>query len=536
MRTKAKKIRAPTIKVQPLTIFLLKESVASFGEAILDASKLTRHELVPGMGLAGCLYVKVPKTRQSSWRAFVEPAIGTALEHCVSSSASAVLVVLVDERYLAITFGHGRFLLNLDLAEHNFGLRVVLNAVNPNQLQSVDSKVIEDQTMLTRRQISTDAPLESFGLDISRDLLRAVGGRPRDATFAVRVAGAQALALAARITISGLAETCKKAIKLYAATSYKKRFSWIDDLKPVQDASLVGALDAQLASELRANLSPAAHLAAPELVDWSDSGGFQFVGPGRRSKETMPDLELGEYLTKLGAKRSKLQPAMLRQHAVLMIGQSNDQELHRWSVYKCLVAEVLHAGSQYVLTGGEWYVVSNGLVGRVDRFLAELKAPATALPAAIRGESEEKYNARAARGNTGLALLDRKLVKAELAATTIEACDLLSSAREFFHVKISSRSSTLSHLLAQGIVGAESFVSDEGFRRALRKHLKRIRKSMVALVPIKRPKASKYVIVYAIIGDTSRELPFFTKLHLMQTGRRLLDLGFRVALQRVPWA
>jgi Family of unknown function (DUF6119) len=47
--------------------------------------------------------------------------------------------------------------------------------------------------------------------------------------------------------------------------------------------------------------------------------------------------------------------------------------------------------------------------------------------------------------------------------SSIEICDLLSSEKAFVHVKAKTKSSTLSHLFAQGLNSAQAF-RDRGFR------------------------------------------------------------------------
>src|SRR5205823_3272284 len=100
-----------------------------------------------------------------------------------TASSSAVLLVEAKSRLFAVTFGQGRYMVQDEALERDFGLRVVLNTVAPDQLKSVDAKTIEDTTVHTRRDVSHESALSAFGFDISRDLLRAVTGTPVDETL-----------------------------------------------------------------------------------------------------------------------------------------------------------------------------------------------------------------------------------------------------------------------------------------------------------------------------------------------------------------
>ncbi|MEA2231579.1 MAG: hypothetical protein QOD83_1395 [Solirubrobacteraceae bacterium] len=95
------------------------------------------------------------------------------LDDLFNASTSAALLVEADERLFALTFGHGRHLLEPEAIEQDFGLKVVLNTVEPTQLKSVDARTIDELTVHTRRDVSRDSSFSAFGLDPTRDLLRA---------------------------------------------------------------------------------------------------------------------------------------------------------------------------------------------------------------------------------------------------------------------------------------------------------------------------------------------------------------------------
>jgi len=147
--------------------------------------------------------------------------------------------------------------------------------------------------------------------------------------------------------------------------------------------------------------------------------------------------------------------------------------------------------------------------------------------------------------STDLTLLDRELVAPDGAKSRIEFCDLLSADGSIVHVKRKSRSSTLSHLFAQGHVSAEALV-DGALRDQVRAAIQQSAgtsdsSAWLSLVP---PSGSaldrdKVTITYAVIANSSATgiewLPFFSRLTLMQTVRDLNRLGFtKVALVRVP--
>ena len=126
----------------------------------------------------------------------------------------------------------------------------------------------------------------------------------------------------------------------------------------------------------------------------------------------------------------------------------------------------------------------------------------------------------------------------------IELCDILTADGEFIHVKRKSRSSTLSHLFAQGSISAETFVNDGVFRDKIRDEIKgRQTGALVGphlgLIPERDVAVdrSRYTVHYAVLTTSKRDgvdwIPFFSKLNLMQHGRQLSNLGFRMSISKV---
>ena len=107
---------------------------------------------------------------------------------------------------------------------------MVLNTVAPDQLKSVDAKTIEETTLHRRRDASRDSSFAAFGLDVSRDLLRAVTGTPQDATLAHRLAGSDALGIWTRAELPDLPVLAARLLTEYRSEAYKRHFDFVDFL------------------------------------------------------------------------------------------------------------------------------------------------------------------------------------------------------------------------------------------------------------------------------------------------------------------
>jgi uncharacterized protein (TIGR04141 family) len=530
-------IRAMTVPNQTLAVYAAKTdtSVRSFIKA-----GLRPRALGDGSGLTGALYIQAPPAKPPKWLAFVQPALATRLERVHTRSASAVLVLNVDDRTLAVTFGHGRHLLRRENIDLDFGLRVVLNAVAPDKLRSVDVRTLEDDPLHTRRQAARASDLEIFGVDVTRDVLRAVTGEPRDRTLALRLTGADSLTFTAPIRIGDLLEKLRMFIALREEDIYKERFSWIDHMAAERDSTTIRALDGILEDTLSAYDPSVINLAPPEPVDWAQIEGFRF--PSELPTDPLhPDLDVADYLASRNGGGLPKTVDLKRDHiGVQRPGVSHP--VSEWSVYEALVFETEFANATYVLSAGQWFRVDHDWATRV-------RASTTALAGAtnlvllphIHGEREEVYNARVRDADAAtFVLMDQKFVRASDTSTPIEVCDLLTTNREMIHVKRGTRSSTLSHVFMQGTVSGETFLSDEGFRRQMREHITASRPDLVGFAPDQRPDARQYSIVYAIIvprpGAITTSLPFFSQVALMQAAERMRTFGFRVGVVAVPTA
>jgi uncharacterized protein (TIGR04141 family) len=209
-----------------------------------------------------------------------------------------------------------------------------------------------------------------------------------------------------------------------------------------------------------------------------------------------------------------------------------------------LVSEQRVAGNLYVLIEGRWFSVDETLADEVSRYFASLPPTALLTPAKS-GEKEPAYNERMARDfPNDLLHLDAKIVRPGGASTGIEFCDLLAKDGSLIHVKRKSRSSTLSHLFAQGTISARTLLSDSEFRDAVRAAI--IDKAgpgsaapWLALVPDGHSSVDarnfkvSYVVLTKPMGTSADWMPFFSKLNLMQHGRQLQTMSFPVLMTRL---
>jgi uncharacterized protein (TIGR04141 family) len=176
----------PTL--QKLHVRLLKPTFHACDAALEDTASLSVYDFRSGLGFSGRLYVSIPNQGPPRWVKFVNTGIEGKLKEITNQTKAAVLLVKRNKRVFAITFGHGRHLLNEKALEPDFGLKGALNALRPYSLRSIESFAVEEQTVHKRSHPSTAGGLEVFGIDVSHDIMRAVTGVPR-ANVALKAVG-----------------------------------------------------------------------------------------------------------------------------------------------------------------------------------------------------------------------------------------------------------------------------------------------------------------------------------------------------------
>lgn len=225
-----------------VTFYLVKEDVTTFDAVLPPQPGTDVYELGQDRGLPfdGRLVVRPPKESPPWWVPWLRGSIAD-IGHFLNASNAAAIVLRSSGRLFAVTFGYGRGLMSLDSFERDFGLRVALNVVNPDSLNSVDAKTFEQLTVMTRSQTSRASSLESFRVSQAEDILKAVTGTPREPTFGSRVTGADAVKVTYAPTLALLHQKCDQLLEAHRSEHYKERFGFIDDLRIVRDRPRIWA-------------------------------------------------------------------------------------------------------------------------------------------------------------------------------------------------------------------------------------------------------------------------------------------------------
>lgn len=520
---------ANAARVRPLTIFLMKAGIKE-SDVLDDETSEGCEEVDIRLGgkSVGTLYAQQTPITPPSWLKFFAGSI-TRNPKLSRASVSAAYITRAGGRLFAIVFGQGRHLLKAGTYEERFGLRVTLNSVDPKSLRAVDVSTLDANPFHGTRQASREATLGEFGINLDQDILRAVAGRPTEEKLGRRMAGVDSLSVRVRVDLATLPGLLKRYLQKSEDVGYRENFRWVDHVAEVRDT----LLEEQLFQELIQVIGKSKRgvwAAIPERIEWTNFDAFRFgsMSGGR----TYDDITLDRMLECLDGEPVSLE--FLEKTFVYGLAEDNPHPKHKWSFLKCLTAELNQNGSMYLLNAGKWYHVSTDFVEEVNRDLASLLPDSPDSLPVWGDEHEDAYNARVAGDSGGhLVLMDRVMVSHPAMASPIEFCDLFSDDRRLIHVKRYGQSSILSHLFMQGLVSANSLLSDAQFRLAVNQHLPR---SHELADPNTRPLPSAYQVVFAIgSSEVGRlKLPFFSRVTLRNVVRSLTQsLGYRVSLIKI---
>ena len=508
------------------TIYLLRESVATAEDAVVVGAQ--PHVIADGPSDYGKLFVKPTHPKPPKWADLFENYVDKKLLGTVQSSAAA-FIVPVDDRLFALTFGQGRFLLHPDAYEERFGLVVTLNSIGSDALRSIDKRTfVDDQNSRVQTSQASSAP--SFGVDIERDLIRGIVGRPKNESLGRRLAGADALTVTTDAAVPDLRRLLRRYLKKFQSKDYQANFPWVDQVCQLNPKGQKATkLDALLVEKLKEawgknGLVDGCWLAVPDIVNWELVDGFKFTlfkGEGVSN-----DLHLPGLVQAYPREIPTLQ--FLRKHYAMSVGEE-ENVLDRWPIYRCLHCEIDDGGKSFILSAGRWFEVDKDFVTDVDSAFKSIPRYAKPLPVYDHAD-EDDYNKSAVAGSQGQwCLMDKKMLRVGGVYDKVEFCDIYGNG-ELIHIKHYGSSSVLGHLFNQGLVSGELLKSHASYVDLANMELPAAHQLPPDADGMKMPRhVSGYTIVFGIISQSEKpdlHLPFFAKVVLKSVYTRLSELGY----------
>lgn len=461
-------------------------------------------------------------------------------EDLLQGSNSAAAFVPSGKRIMVLTFGSGQFLLRDDSFEHDFGTRVVLNAVDPRKLKSTET-LDPDSSQRRRTQIPYDGDLALLSFAADASVLKSLTGkaRPKYNDLVRSVTGASSLRVTTPAQPKDLKKLLSRLRKLYKSDEFLKTFPDVAQIRPITDPQVIKLLDQQLALAIF-NTSAPVVLTVPDILDYKDETFVQFSGRG--TSPVFDDVYVKhyrEYLESHDVDPDTFSVDVLKHDYLVLLDGSHAQR-QRWSIYKSLVFEVSDDPNYtYHFSDGLWFRVSTDLIVSlrkdIDPFWIDANLPDHSW--ASEGEYNEKVSDK-----IGAICLDRTSVSPK-GQTAIEPCDILrvdKATPELIHVKIGTSSANLSHLFNQAANSAELLRTAEQARQKLQRLVEKKSDAGTAASVSKAVEEDRFLVGIAIVSHKrtpekkSDNLPIFSRISLRRALRALRAMRVPVTIQMVP--
>jgi uncharacterized protein (TIGR04141 family) len=78
----------------------------------------------------------------------------------------------------------------------------------------------------------------AFGLDVRRDLMRAIVGRPKSKEIGTNIMGADALRIVCKLDFEDLGMKCEQLLALLKEKNYQTKYPWVDNIEIVRNPGL----------------------------------------------------------------------------------------------------------------------------------------------------------------------------------------------------------------------------------------------------------------------------------------------------------
>ncbi len=473
-----------------------------------------------------------------AWIPFISAGLDNLRIDIINQGGLALLFIPIDNRYMVFSFGYGNHKLSGTGWEKDFGIKVVLNSIDPDKVKSLDAKTIDTVVMTRRVQLSKENRIRDFGFEIDRDLLKSIAGKASDESFAKVLSGGENLTCNCDVAVDTLLNKAEEIYEQYNSEAYQENYGWIDNIKVENDIFIIEALQTEVINRLN-NLLDGNHadldLASPDIIDFSSTAFYKIRGYSSRDifhfidTETIVNNMLDYDITEIEIEQ-------VHDYTIESYNGDNRRQAS-WSLYKWIVCEVSHDGITYILSEGEWYKISEDYLEVIDTRYNYILNPAYNLYRVLpptTDSNEQRYLANYVTTRDEF-IFDRMLAYLDGPRNAIEICDIYTFHREFIHVKDGGSSSKLSHLFNQGYVSAGLFLSEVRFREDIIVKLRENRKTRFVNTIAMTPNANNYTIVYRILKrGAGFSLPFFTKVVLVEMYRKITSMGYQFRLEWVP--
>ncbi|MEG0915396.1 MAG: DUF6119 family protein [Myroides sp.] len=500
-------------KSRSFSIYLLKDNFSSQNSLKEDHELELIEEDNTKLPENAVMYISNRKSTPPWWKSY------WGLNKTLNQSQKGALIFLkINENWVVLTFGSTYHKLKDEAYIHDFGIITTLNALDPTKIKSTDI-LLPENAKRQRIQSPRASQLNFFSVNTDETILKKMTGAVKDEYFELfkNITGGNSLRVSSNLQADEISNLCEELIEIYNKEDYKTSFPELQNIVPVKDPSIVNDLNNKVIVAFNADPSPVELvLAIPEIFDYSADYKIKYSGAGKSDLE-FTDVYIKGYREYLVEKDVETIDTIEKfQKHKLQILDENDYLLNEYSIYKSFLFDCELNNETYHLCEGEWYLIQRDFIQKLANELDPLFVDNHNVLNECNDKREDDYNISVKNANQGVYCLDKKNISPN-GQYQVEPCDLIflnDEHLELAHIKISTRSSSLSHLFNQGINSVELLRRNETAQQKLLALLGN-NNDMEAYI-----KEGNYSITYGIISKKvnmkSKGLPIFSRISLLR--------------------
>lgn len=463
---------------------------------------------------------------------------GISQQDLTQSNSRVVLLVRRQfgekNRIFAVTFGYAKSLFKEDVLEEQFGLRVLLNCVEEDELRKISKINIGGNQKQSQEQIPRSGKISEFGFDIDRDLVRNVTASTSIDEFERGViTGGDIFSVTVERTVDNIEQFLDVCYNKYLNISYKERFDWVDNVREVKSQGLISHLDSVVVEFINNHQYESVWMAVPDIIDWVDLAFFKYTG----SHEEFDDIYIEKFILLFENERIS-DVEQLKSKKIRAISATDGHDIAKWSAYKCIIAEIEYNKISYCINNGRWYKIDKIFADRVNSEYNTIPlSNLSCIPYFPNGNpnySENNYNEELSLSINNSKLIHKigEIPYGGGQGNVIEVCDILTETRELLHIKKNTGSAPLSHLFNQAVVSAEALL-DSGFREKWNNKLNSFGWNDCIDANFD---PTRYTIVIGIINkynDERPRIPFFSRVSIRFASKTIRNMGYNICLKNI---
>lgn len=437
-----------------------------------------------------------------------------------------------ENRIFAITFGYGKFLVQDERCEENFGLKIVLNSIDKNKIKRITKTDIGKNYKQTNEQLPRESDIVEFGFDENRELMKYVTGKCESGFFKdMNITGGDSLFILFESTVNDIELLLKNCYKIYQSNAYKQHFDWIDNIKEVRNKRIIKQLEEKAMESFLDEKNNNLWLSVPEFISWERVIHFKLQGQKNIEYQDI-DMKMIDDIPKSN-KTSFAEIKNLEVRAVSGVDSLGTE--YSWKLSKCIVGNVDLGDCSYAINNGKWYEIDKHFVKLINDKYDEIRISSLEFIDYSKSfKDESEYNNILVQKYKKYESLHKiKFPIGGGSGNNIEICDIYYD-KHFVHIKKSESSAYLSHLFNQALVSASILLSEHDRNR----YNDLLRKNKLEDVTLKSFNPQDYTIVLAIINKNNQNqkphIPFFSKVSISYAYNNITRLGYHVELKSIP--